>query len=679
MPRPTRIISLLAAVCLSTAAAPALAHSKKPTAETPQLFVPDLDSHHGEATPWTSLDVKDDPSRFHFAIVTDRTGGHRAGVFARAPHALNRLQPAFVMSVGDFIEGYTRDADKVRAEWDGIAETVSPLEAPLFFTPGNHDLSNDVQYQVWKERFGADYYHFLYKDTLFLVLNTEVFPEVVATLGSFLGTVSDPETVFAAQIAYVKAVLAAHPDVRWTFVMVHQPVWQTPGYGAAPGWQALRAALGDRPHTLFAGHEHVYEHVTDPEHGHDRITLATTGGGHQGLRGPAYGEFDHVTWVTMPDKGDPVIGTVLLDGILPKALPVAETRAAADRLAQSVTITPLMISAGPFEAGSQTVTLANDGDAPIEAKAVLRANATLSAAPSSVSAILAPGETRTMEITLTAARPMEPAKLVPVTATWSFASLDADGQVHKAQRPAAFLPETVYRLPRSADAITVDGDLSDWGGAGALRFSGASQRNHGDSHFGPEDFAGRFDLRASNEALYVAVCVTDDRVVTAPGEDLTNQDHVQLRLDLRQPEARLRNRSGTEEFASLATDPTAAYLTRYLALNAAPHGGGADPLAGDLLNSVWMPAWPGTAAAALRTETGYTIEIAIPKAGLGQGLLAKPDTDEAGAHLRFNLMVQDYDHPADRVEHLWRLARTDGFGHPRTGLFALEGDPASVE
>jgi len=31
--------------------------------------------------PWTSLEMNDDPARFQFAIVTDRTGGHRPGVF----------------------------------------------------------------------------------------------------------------------------------------------------------------------------------------------------------------------------------------------------------------------------------------------------------------------------------------------------------------------------------------------------------------------------------------------------------------------------------------------------------------------------------------------------------------------------------------------------------------------
>ena len=45
------------------------------------------------ANPWTSLDVNNDPDRFQFAIMSDRAGGIRPGVFERAVTALNRLQP----------------------------------------------------------------------------------------------------------------------------------------------------------------------------------------------------------------------------------------------------------------------------------------------------------------------------------------------------------------------------------------------------------------------------------------------------------------------------------------------------------------------------------------------------------------------------------------------------------
>jgi len=57
--------------------------------------------------PFTGTDLN--RNNFQFAIVTDRTGGHRPGVFMEGIHKLNLLQPEFVMSVGDLIEGYTED------------------------------------------------------------------------------------------------------------------------------------------------------------------------------------------------------------------------------------------------------------------------------------------------------------------------------------------------------------------------------------------------------------------------------------------------------------------------------------------------------------------------------------------------------------------------------------------
>lgn len=60
-----------------------------------------------EVNPWNHLNLNNDPDNFQFAIVTDRTGGHRPGIFEDAIGKLNLLQPEFVMSLGDLIEGYT--------------------------------------------------------------------------------------------------------------------------------------------------------------------------------------------------------------------------------------------------------------------------------------------------------------------------------------------------------------------------------------------------------------------------------------------------------------------------------------------------------------------------------------------------------------------------------------------
>src|SRR6476646_9548636 len=67
--------------------------------------------------PWTHLRFNNDPAEFRFAIVSDRTGGHRARIFSQAVQQLNLLQPEFVLSVGDLIEGYTTDTERLTGEW----------------------------------------------------------------------------------------------------------------------------------------------------------------------------------------------------------------------------------------------------------------------------------------------------------------------------------------------------------------------------------------------------------------------------------------------------------------------------------------------------------------------------------------------------------------------------------
>ena len=58
-----------------------------------------------KVNPVSRLDFPDAKTDFSFAIVSDRTGTHRPNVFAQAVEKLNLMQPQFVVSVGDLIEG----------------------------------------------------------------------------------------------------------------------------------------------------------------------------------------------------------------------------------------------------------------------------------------------------------------------------------------------------------------------------------------------------------------------------------------------------------------------------------------------------------------------------------------------------------------------------------------------
>ena len=59
------------------------------------------------SVPRTDKPFLDTPDSFQFGVVSDRTGGHRPGVFDQAMDKINLLQPEFVMCVGDLIEGYS--------------------------------------------------------------------------------------------------------------------------------------------------------------------------------------------------------------------------------------------------------------------------------------------------------------------------------------------------------------------------------------------------------------------------------------------------------------------------------------------------------------------------------------------------------------------------------------------
>ena len=256
--------------------------------------------------PWTHLRLNDDPATFHFAVVSDRTGSHRAEVFSRAVERLNLLQPAFVLSVGDLIEGYTDDRDQLAGQWAEFDRYLGKLQMPFFYTAGNHDISNTAMDRFWGEKLGRRYYHFLYRDVLFLMLNSEDTP---ARAAGRLG---------AAQVEYARKVLADNPGVRWTVVVLHRPLW-THSNVAKTRWPEVEKALEGRRYTVFAGHLHSYRKYV--RNGMNYYQLATTGGGSK-LRGLEYGEFDQVAWVTMKKYG-PVVANVLLDGVYPDDLAVS--------------------------------------------------------------------------------------------------------------------------------------------------------------------------------------------------------------------------------------------------------------------------------------------------------------------------------------------------------------------
>jgi len=282
--------------------------------------------------PWSGEHFDDSGNKFTFAIHSDLTGGEREDIYEVAVAQLSLLRPEFIINVGDLIEGGTEDVANINAQWESFDERARRAKAPLFYVGGNHDRTGQVMQDVWQDRLGPGYYHFRYKDTLFLVLDTEDntaarmkeindmrnYALPFAEAGEwekFRATpyATMPENrggnITDAQSQYMIDAIDSNDDVRHTFLFMHKAPWLREDLST---FTAIEDALSDRPYTVFHGHVHAYQH--QERRGRDYIRLATTGG----VQLPENGRsMDHVTLVTVDDEGVD-IANLLMNGILDK-------------------------------------------------------------------------------------------------------------------------------------------------------------------------------------------------------------------------------------------------------------------------------------------------------------------------------------------------------------------------
>ncbi len=623
-----RVLLLAAAFLVPAASAPAASE----TVTVPKIVGP---------TPWTSLALNNRPGTFRFAVVTDRTGGHREGVFEDAVTKLNWLEPEFVMSVGDFIEGYTEDETVITAEWDEFTSFIRRLTMPFFYVPGNHDFTNAVMGKHWKQRFGPDYYHFVYQNVLFLCLNTE-----------------DGHTpgIRDAQVAYAKKALAENTKVRWTLVFLHRPLWN--GENKA-GWLRVEELLKGRRYTVFAGHNHNYTWQTRADSRY--ITLATSGGG-SALRGVAFGEFDHVAWVTMKDDG-PHVANLLLEGIWPEHV-VTESRekliAPLERAAPLQT-TILIGDSRPVASVPVEFRVTNDADVPLVATLEFRGAGLFQPVPARLELTISPNSVALPTVAFTAARPASLAGNGIFSYDWTAtlrtpAAVDAPGTYPipplALKGAGRIAPVTPLPLAKAARPVTVDGSLAEWGTLPHACDVTSDFVNPPQTWSGPADGSFRFGVSYDANFVYVAVRVVDDaKVDDHPQGWPWAQDGVQVTLDAR-PVAQWGVKTGKDHphlFAFMSPGKTAADTVYW--------------------GKEHFPA--GLRAVCVRTPAGFDAEFAMPAAILDRVRGAAWDT------LRVAVNVYDFD-PRDGGHQdaggsgaylYWVPAWDGGNNIPGSGMF----------
>jgi hypothetical protein len=484
-------------------------------------------------------------------------------------------------------------------------------------------VSNLVQVEKWKERFGKLYSHFVYRNVLLLSLDSDDPPDT---------HISDE------QIAYVKKALDENATVRWTLVFLHKPLWvieerkaQTAAQGAPPvekdtGWPKIEALLENRPYTVFAGHFHRYSKYVR----HDRryFILATTGGVSQ-LRGPAFGEFDHVAWVTMRRDG-PVVANLMLGGIWDENVATEKSRAMVASLENAVRIGALFVgmNENAFGGGKVPIKLTNDADVPLRVTGHVRESAAMWADPSAIETTIPPNSVQEVALKLVVASPVKVAALSPLTLDLLLSYDLPEGPKLAVPSAHTVAVEPIAPIPRRTSAITVDGNLEDWNKK--LPFSAIRPQQilgDVDAWQGPDDASFRFGVQYDDKKLYIAVETTDERLVALVDKPPWRQDGVEIRLDARPDPERSQARHDDDKVLFIAAAPgDTAELTQVPDRQKLP---------------------PGTEIASVKKTRGHATEVAIPIAYL-DGTQGGPWT-----RVRINVAVDDLDEPNGKPTQIW--------------------------
>ena len=585
-----------------------------------------------QPNPWTDKPFLETPGAFQFAVVADRCGGHREGVFEAALAKANLLRPRFVMSVGDFIEGYEHDAATLDREWDEVTAAVNQaLDMRFFYVPGNHDIhAGDAgglaSQERWLARFGRTYYHFVYEQVLFLCLCTEDPP---------------PTSLSEAQIAYFKEALEQNRDVRWTCVFLHKPLWAE---ADAKGWDALEALLQDRPYTVFAGHWHNY--VKYERNGRAYYVLATSGGSSQ-LRGEAVGEFDQLAWVTMTEGG-PRVANLLLDGIRDDRVCTEQSTRYAEALAAGgfVTQEPLTIGSEMFNGGTARLRFKNPLDASVRATVTIAPEFIQWPEPGRIELTLEPRAEITADVALQLYQPMPSAMLRPLPVRWTAEVLPADA-LQPAVSVDGRLALQVAAPMTSAERgtpVEFDGNLSEWQWLyWQCYVPGAVTGNH-ELWTGPEDGSFRFSVEHDDANLYIGIEARDDRLTLVPGRESWKQDGLRVFIDGR-------------NIFTVQSAPGGKEFEEFLLVALSPGEGQTLYRAADLPE--------GARAVCVTTPDGYNMEIAIPEAYLDEKAGIPWQT------ARVNICMTDVDgDPLDPRTYLWWQPDWNGPGdNPQSGVF----------
>jgi hypothetical protein len=579
----------------------------------------------GKATPWSHLDFNNNPDNFQFAILPDRTGGHRPGILEDAMKKLILLQPEFIISIGDMIEGYTLNEAEIYQQWTIYNSFVEKLGMPFFYIPGNHDYTNPVMSRIWEELYGPSYYHFIYRNVLFLCLNTE------SSITE--GTIGIDEQ----QFNYFKEILSDYEDVRWTIILMHKPLWleEERGY-----WDEIESLLATRKHTVFAGHIH---HYVKYERNNGKYIVLSTAGGISELRGPNFGEFDEIALVTMSDEG-PILANLQLQGIWDENVVTQELYEMVN--SQNIIIEPVFTEEDWFTRNDFRILVSNEYNYPMWLYLTFEDNPLLKPEILSYQKEILPNSLDIIKLPVTTVTAVEIKRIQPLfMKSWLVYKYQNNRQINVDSKfgIAPIKKEYCYF---TNGKIWIDGVIDEWEGLSFRTGTRSIKTGDINGYLGDFDGSFEFDTRYDHENLYIALSVWDDQLVIDEEMSHWTQDVVRIYLDGRPLEisSNGRGENQNDDFLYISFIPAATKK--------------GDPT---IFQKQYLPQ--NTIIATKKTVAGFDAEISVPLSYLN----FKNGAD--WENFRINLAFVDYDENNSRTIIWWNPAWDSKENYVGSGIF----------
>ncbi|HUB84034.1 MAG TPA: metallophosphoesterase [Bryobacteraceae bacterium] len=197
---------------------------------------------------------------FHFVLLGDRTGEVQPGVWEKVWKQAAAENPAFVLGVGDTIQG--ADDATADSEWREVKRLLAPYAGiPLYLAPGNHDIWSAASEALFRKYTGhPPHYSFDFSQAHFTVLDN-----------------SRSDEFAPGEMAFLESDLAAHRSQTVKFIVSHRPSWLVNAALQNPNFELHRLAKKYGVQYVVAGHVHQLLQVT-----FDGVTYfsAPSAGGH---------------------------------------------------------------------------------------------------------------------------------------------------------------------------------------------------------------------------------------------------------------------------------------------------------------------------------------------------------------------------------------------------------------